>query len=83
MPREAMDYSKCIIYKIVCNDENVLESYVGHTTNFVKRKYNHKSNCKTNNLKFFICVIAKHPGFLATRLLARQFFGYNVLTTPR
>jgi len=48
-----MDYSKCIIYKIVCNDENVLESYVGHTTNFVKRKYNHKSNCKTNNLKLY------------------------------
>jgi hypothetical protein len=53
MPREAMDYSKCVIYKITCCDESVLECYVGHTTNFVKRKYNHKSNCKTNNLKLY------------------------------
>jgi hypothetical protein len=45
MPKTAMDYSKTIIYKLVCNDLNVTDCYVGHTTNFVKRKYDHKSNC--------------------------------------
>jgi hypothetical protein len=48
MPKKEMDYSKCVIYKITCNDESVLECYVGHTTNFVKRKYTHKNTC--NNL---------------------------------
>ena len=48
MPKESMDYSKCIIYKIqhINNDELL---YVGHTTNFNKRKYNHKSS--VNNEK--------------------------------
>jgi len=53
MPKQAMDYSKCVIYKIVCNDESVTECYVGHTTNFVKRKYQHKQTWKTSNLKLY------------------------------
>ena len=39
-----------IIYKIFCKDENILDVYVGHTTNFVKRKKVHMSSCmKSNN----------------------------------
>ncbi len=51
MPKKEMDYSKTIIYKIVCNDLNITECYVGHTTNFVQRKNSHKCrcNCETNN----------------------------------
>jgi len=44
-----MDYSNTIIYKIVCNDLNITECYVGHTTNFIQRKYSHKKNCINNN----------------------------------
>jgi len=40
---------KNIIYKIVCNDLNVKEIYVGHTTNLYTRKATHKSFC--NNLE--------------------------------
>jgi predicted GIY-YIG superfamily endonuclease len=45
MPKKTMDYTKCFIYKIehIENDNLV---YLGHTTNFVKRKTSHKSNCK-------------------------------------
>jgi len=43
MPKVPTDYSKTIIYKIVCNDLNVNECYIGHTTNFIKRKGQHKS----------------------------------------
>ena len=46
MPRKEIDYSKCIIYKIVCNDLNVKDLYVGSTTDFTKRKSQHKLNCK-------------------------------------
>ena len=43
MPRKEIDYSKTVIYKIVCNDLNVKDVYVGHTTDFTKRKATHKS----------------------------------------
>jgi len=45
MPKIAIDYSKTIIYKLVCNDLTVTDLYVGHTTNFTKRKNSHKSRC--------------------------------------
>jgi len=47
MPRTPIDYSKNIIYKIVCNDLTVKDCYVGHTTEFTKRKRTHK--CYTIN----------------------------------
>lgn len=47
MPKKVMDYSKTIIYKIVCNDLNITECYVGHTTNFIQRKNKHKYSCNT------------------------------------
>jgi hypothetical protein len=52
-----VDYSKVIIYKIVCKDLNVTECYVGHTTNFRVRKTLHKYNCnnstKTSHFKVY------------------------------
>ena len=44
MPKTATHYSKNVIYKIQHNDDDSL-LYVGHTTNFIKRKNNHKSDC--------------------------------------
>ena len=47
MPRNNnCDYSKTIIYKIVCKDESITDVYVGSTINFIKRRYNHKSASK-------------------------------------
>jgi hypothetical protein len=45
MPKTTMDYSKCIIYKIVCNDLSVSNFYIGHTTNFKQRKSAHRTAC--------------------------------------
>ena len=58
MPKTIMDYSKTIIYKIVCNDLNVKDCYVGHTINMTKRKCSHKSHCnneksENHNLKIY------------------------------
>ena len=52
------DYSKTIMYKIVCNDLNVTDCYVGHTINMTKRKCGHKTCCnnkkhKAHNLKIY------------------------------
>jgi len=67
MPKVDMDYSNTIIYKIVCKDINIKEIYVGHTTNFTKRKYSHKLNCNSiNNKKYNIYVyqfIREHNGW--------------------
>ena len=51
MTKKPIDYSKTVIYKIVCNDLNVKDLYVGSTTDFRKRKSNHKTNCNNVNLK--------------------------------
>ena len=53
MPRHNIDYSKTIIYKIVCKDLNVTDIYVGSTSNFIKRKYSHKFSCNSENNKKF------------------------------
>jgi predicted GIY-YIG superfamily endonuclease len=58
MPRLPIDYANTIIYKIVCNDLNITECYVGHTTDFVRRKKSHKHRCitetdKKHNLKVY------------------------------
>ena len=45
MLRDNIDYSNTIIYKIYCNDETISDIYIGHTTNFTKRKYHHKTLC--------------------------------------
>jgi len=54
MPKTAMDYSKCCIYKIEHIDDESLV-YVGHTTEFNKRKAHHKSRCNNENEKSFNC----------------------------
>jgi hypothetical protein len=53
MPKKPIDYSKTIIYKIVCKDLNIKDCYVGHTTNWVKRKSRHKENCNKLNTKIY------------------------------
>jgi hypothetical protein len=59
MPKIATDYSKTIIYKIVCKDLDIKDCYVGHTTNFRQRKTRHKSNCNNQNQKRYNLKIYK------------------------
>jgi len=51
MPQTNIDYTKIVIYKIVCNDLSVIDVYIGSTTDFTKRKCSHKSNCSNANSK--------------------------------
>jgi len=48
MPKTAMNYENCCIYKIEHIDDESLV-YVGHTTNFIKRKTAHKYSCHHEN----------------------------------
>jgi hypothetical protein len=55
MPKKDVDYTNTIIYKIFCKDQTITDVYVGHTTNFIQRKYSHKTACNNlnNNLKIY------------------------------
>ena len=53
MPKTQVDYSNTIIYKICCKDVSINDIYVGHTTNFIQRKNQHKTSCyNLNNKKY-------------------------------
>lgn len=55
MTKKLIDYTKTIFYKIVCNDLNIKDCYIGHTTQFIKRKSAHKYRCiDENNKKYNI-----------------------------
>ena len=46
MPKLPTDYSKTIIYKLVHNEDyDNANIYIGSTTDFIRRKNSHKSNC--------------------------------------
>jgi hypothetical protein len=51
MPRTPIDYSKTIIYKLVCNDLLITDIYIGSTTSFKDRKRKHKSTCNNEKSK--------------------------------
>ncbi len=46
MPKVPINYSNTVFYRIYCNDAGRPDTYIGHTTNFVQRKYLHKQGCK-------------------------------------
>ena len=54
MPKNLINYSDTIMYKIYCKNLDIHDIYVGHTTNFIKRKYHHKKNCENGNKKLKI-----------------------------
>jgi hypothetical protein len=51
MPRLPIDYKQTIIYKLCCKNISITEIYVGHTTNFTKRKNCHSSSCNNEKQK--------------------------------
>jgi hypothetical protein len=49
MPKRLPDYSATTIYKLCCNDKDVSDIYIGHTTNVPQRKHQHKTcSCNEN-----------------------------------
>jgi hypothetical protein len=95
MPKDIIDYSNTIIYKIVCNDNHIKDIYVGHTTNFIKRKYQHKILCNSGKkLKLYDLIrqnggwdnwtmteIAKYNCQDSTEARIREQEHYDVLNT--
>jgi hypothetical protein len=57
MPKREIDYSKTIIYRIICKDVKVKDSYIGYTTNFSQKKYAHKKNYMDENNCNHNCIL--------------------------
>jgi hypothetical protein len=62
MPKTPTDYSKSIIYSIICNTDDTL-LYVGSTTSFRHRKCQHKHHCineknKSHNFPVYVMIRA-------------------------
>jgi len=49
MPKTVPDYSETIIYKLCCLNSEIKDIYIGHTTNFTKRKNQHKTSSNNPN----------------------------------
>ena len=67
MPRLPINYNNTVMYKIVCNDLNIKDLYVGHTCDFIRRKSKHKYSCTRENnpdynYKLYI-IIRKNGGW--------------------
>jgi hypothetical protein len=76
MPKK--DYSKTVLYKIVCKDTNINDLYIGHTTNIIQRRYEHKSTCnneksKSYNLKVYQ-FIRNNGGWINWTLIQIEYF---------
>ena len=53
MPKFPIDYSKTLMYKIVCKNPDIKQCYVGQTTNFVLRKSTHRTSSAHSNLRVY------------------------------
>ena len=52
MPKLPTDYSKTIIYKLLHKEDyDNANIYIGSTTDFIRRKNNHKNNCNNEKKK--------------------------------
>ena len=80
MPKKPTDYTRVVIYKIEHNENKELV-YVGSTTEFTKRKYQHKYLCnnekhKNYNRKVYVMIRA-NGGFDAFQMLEIKKFPCN------
>ena len=62
MSKKIIDYSNTIIYKIFCKNESITDIYVGHTTNFIKRKSSHKTASNNEKIDLKIYKIIRENG---------------------
>jgi hypothetical protein len=79
MPRVPIDYSKTIIYRIVCKDPTITDCYVGSTTDFKSRKTKHKSVCDNDDANVYQ-FIREHNGWDNFDMI--EIEKYNAIDKP-
>jgi hypothetical protein len=87
-----VDYSTSVVYKIFCNDKNILDFYIGSTRNFTMRKKYHINTSKNSNLKLYDIIrenggwdkwtmelIEEYPCTCREELVIRERYWYDEL----
>jgi len=59
MTYKPADYSKSLIYKLVCLDTDIKDIYVGSTTSLKHRRYQHKNCCNNEKNKDYNSYVYK------------------------
>jgi hypothetical protein len=57
MPKQSIDYSNAVFYKIYCKNPLISDVYVGITTNFIQRKYSHTRSCYDRQSPHYACTL--------------------------
>lgn len=73
MTQKPVDYSSTLIYKITCKDPTVMDLYVGHTTNFVQRRDQHRRYSVNDSGKLYQ-VIRNNGGWTNWHMEIIHFF---------
>ena len=77
-----IDYSNSVIYQVVPKNKELEYRYIGGTTNFKMRKYQHKSDCKSENNKNHDFKVYKTIREYAMGLMSgiwRSFMNYKIV----
>lgn len=82
MSRTETDYSNTLIYKIYCKDPAINDIYVGHTTNFVQRKFSHKQGAQHSSNKLYD-TIRNNGGWANWKMEIVAFFDCQDLREAR
>jgi hypothetical protein len=69
-------YNNCILYIIKCKNLNILDCYIGHTTNWTKREEKHKYNSIWLNTKLYR-FIREHGGWDNFEMLGIELYPCN------
>jgi hypothetical protein len=81
MTKIPKDFSKGLIYKIVCLDPDITDCYVGSSTNFKQRKSQHKNTCNSPNQRNYNCNVYKfireHGGWENWQMLQIEEYPCN------
>lgn len=68
-----VDYSKGLIYKVVCKDTEINEFYIGSTTDFSQRKNHHKYS-SINKDGYLYSFIREYGGWINFDMVLVEFF---------
>jgi len=78
MTQTLVDYSCTLIYKISCKDPTVTDIYVGHTTNFVQRRDQHRHSSVNKRGKLYD-VIRQNGGWTNWSMEIIHYFNCKTL----
>jgi hypothetical protein len=75
MPKKNIDWSKSVIYRILCNDPVITDDYIGSTTNFIQRSSLHKTSCEKykTDIKLY-SIIRIHGGWNNWKIVILEEF---------